>query len=88
MKKWLSYFPYNERSRSGWTLSIPLANSDASIRSTMKTVTYVPGTFVSLVPGPHTLCKKGEFAPIRKNYPSLKKRGQGRFSTTIISVEL
>jgi hypothetical protein len=59
MKKWLSYFSYNERSRSGWTLSIPLANSDAPVRSTMKTVTYVPGTFVTLVPGPHTFDKGG-----------------------------
>jgi hypothetical protein len=26
----------------------------------MKTVTYVPGTFVTLVPGPYTLFSKGE----------------------------
>jgi hypothetical protein len=54
MKKRLSHFAYNERSRSGWTLSISLQNLLSPIRSTtMKTVTYVLGTFVTLVPGPN-----------------------------------
>ena len=61
MKKRLSHFAYNERSRSGWTLSISLQNLLSPIRSTtMKTVTYVLGTFVTLVPGPNTPFSKGE----------------------------
>jgi hypothetical protein len=60
MKKRLSHFAYNERSRSGWTLSISLQNLLSPIRSTtMKTVTYVLGTFVTLVPGPNTLTFTG-----------------------------
>jgi Protein of unknown function (DUF559) len=58
MKKRLSYFPYNERSRSGWTLSTPRHTALSPIRSTIKTVTYVSGTFVTLVPGPY---KKGDW---------------------------
>jgi len=42
----------------------------------MKTVTYVPGTFVTLVPGPYTPLSKGEFSQKLLN-PSLKKRGRG-----------
>src|SRR5437870_5364138 len=53
MKKRLSHFPYNERSRPGWTPSTSLRKPLSPIRSTMKTVTYVPGTFVTLVPGPY-----------------------------------
>ena len=53
MKKRLSHFPYNERSRPGWTPSTSLQKPLSPIRSTMKTVTYVPGTFVTLVPGPY-----------------------------------
>src|SRR5438093_4241270 len=63
MKKRLSHFPYNERSRPGWTPSTSLRKPLSPIRSTMKTVTYVPGTFVTLVPGPY------------KNVP--KQRGMG-----------
>jgi len=59
MKKWLSHFAYNERSRSGWTLTIPLLTALSPIRSTMQTVTYVPGTFVTLVSGPHKGGKRG-----------------------------
>src|SRR5205809_8067723 len=54
MKKRLSHFPYNERSRPGWTPSTSLQKPLSPIRSTMKTITYVPGTFVTLVPGPYT----------------------------------
>src|SRR5262249_50997557 len=53
MKKRLSHFAYNERSRSSWTLTIPHFTPLSPIRSTIKTVTYVPGTFVTLVSGPH-----------------------------------
>jgi hypothetical protein len=60
MKKRLSYFPYNERSRSSWTLSTPRHTALSPIRSTIKTVTYVSGTFVTLVPGPYTPLPKGE----------------------------
>jgi hypothetical protein len=60
MKKRPSYFAYNERSRSGWTLTIPLQAHPRPIRSTMKTVTYVPGTFVTLVSGLHNLLPQGE----------------------------
>jgi len=59
MKKRLSYFAYNERSRSGWTLGIPPLTPLSSIRSAIKTVTYVPGTFVTLVSGPHTVRTRG-----------------------------
>src|SRR5439155_4871209 len=41
------------RSRPGWTPSTSLRKPLSPIRSTMKTVTYVPGTFVTLVPGPY-----------------------------------
>ena len=53
MKKRLSHLPYNERSRLGWTLSTPLPLTSRPIRSTIKTVTHVPGTFVTLVSGPY-----------------------------------
>src|SRR5947199_10234418 len=56
MKKRLSHFPYNERSRPGWTPSTSLRKPLSPIRSTMKTVTYVPGTFVTLVPVPYRIC--------------------------------
>src|SRR6266700_2799450 len=59
MKKRLSHFPYNERSRPGWTPSTSLQKPLSPIRSTMKTVTYVPGTFVTLVPGPYILPRRG-----------------------------
>jgi hypothetical protein len=64
MKKRPSHLAYNERSRSGWTLTIPLFTPLSPIRSTIKSVTYVPGTFVTLVSGPHTFAKggrKGDF---------------------------
>src|SRR5438094_4514405 len=60
MKKRLSHFPYNERSRPGWTPSTSLRKPLSPIRSTMKTVTYVPGTFVTLVPGPYISPATGE----------------------------
>src|SRR5947199_4647848 len=60
MKKRLSHFPYNERSRPGWTPSTSLQKPLSPIRSTMKTVTYVPGTFVTLVPGPYISPATGE----------------------------
>src|SRR5262245_17481238 len=59
MKKRLSHFAYNERSRSSWTLTIPHFTPLSPIRSTIKTVTYVPGTFVTLVSGPHTPPSRG-----------------------------
>src|SRR5215813_14174659 len=62
MKKRLSHFAYNERSRSSWTLTIPHFTPLSPIRSTIKTVTYVPGTFVTLVSGPHKRGVKGDFA--------------------------
>lgn len=62
MKKWLSHFAYNQRSRSGWTLEHPLKNTSKSNLIGQKTVTYVPGTFVTLVPGPNTPFAKGEKA--------------------------
>src|SRR5207237_3520271 len=60
MKKRLSHFPYNERSRPGWTPSNSLRKPLSPILSTMKTVTYVPGTFVTLVPGPYIPRVAGE----------------------------
>jgi hypothetical protein len=75
MKKRLSYFPYNERSRSGWTLSTPHHTALSPIRSTIKTVTYVSGTFVTLVPGPYTLFQRGILLR-RLLTPSLEK-GKG-----------
>jgi hypothetical protein len=44
----------------------------------MKTVTYVLGTFVTLVPGPNTPFSKGEFS-VQDFNPSLEKRGRGDF---------
>jgi hypothetical protein len=77
MKKRLSHFAYNERSRSGWTLSISLQNLLSPIRSTtMKTVTYVLGTFVTLVPGPNTLLLKGDVF-LRGLFPLFFKEGLG-----------
>jgi hypothetical protein len=61
MKKWLSHFAYNQRSRSGWTLSTHLKNTSKSNLIGKKTVTYVPGTFVTLVPGPNKGGIKGDF---------------------------
>src|SRR5436190_23716170 len=75
MKKRLSHFPYNERSRPGWTPSTSLRKPLSPIRSTMKTVTYVPGTFVTLVPGPYTLFQRGNF--VRRTLTPLWKRGEG-----------
>jgi iron(III) transport system substrate-binding protein len=60
MKKRLSHFAYNERSRSGWTSAIPWLDTSQSIPSTIQSVTYVLGTFVTLVPGLHTSFSKGE----------------------------
>ena len=60
MEKRLSYFAYNERCEPGWTLSTP--QSDPLVRpfsSISKTVTYVPGTFVTLVSGLNTPLPKG-----------------------------
>ena len=65
MEKPLSYFAYNERCEPGWTLSTP--QSDPLVRpfsSISKTVTYVPGTFVTLVSG---LNKRGPLG----DFPSL-----------------
>ena len=59
MKKRLSHFAYNERSRSGWTLTIPPANIFESYSIDHKTVTYVHGTFVTLVSGPHKGGRRG-----------------------------
>ena len=54
MKKRLSHFAYNQRSRSGWTLSIPPVHIfESNLIDHKKTVTYVPGTFVTLLSGPH-----------------------------------
>src|SRR5438046_6342704 len=61
MKKRLSHFPYNARSRPGWTPSTSLRKPLSPIQSTMKTVTYVPGTFVTLVPGPYNFAKEGSW---------------------------
>src|SRR5262249_12940156 len=93
MKKRLSHFAYNERSRSSWTLTIPHFTPLSPIRSTIKTVTYVPGTFVTLVSGPHTPFSKGgnvgrekvefghrKYSRIRSfesEFPSLEKRVRG-----------
>jgi hypothetical protein len=60
MEKRLSYFAYNERCEPGWTLSTH--QSDHLVRpfsSISKTVTYVPGTFVTLVSGLNTLWQRG-----------------------------
>src|SRR5437773_8125541 len=67
MKKRLSHFPYNERSRPGWTPSTSLQKPLSPIRSTMKTVTYVPGTFVTLVPGPYISPARGAKIVTRGN---------------------
>jgi hypothetical protein len=71
MKKWLSHFAYNQRSRSGWTLSTHLKNTSKSNLIGKKTVTYVPGTFVTLVPGPNTFPVKGKGVPGRRGYAAL-----------------
>src|SRR5262249_38637308 len=42
MKKQLSHFAYNERSRSGWTLSIPPFTSLSPLRSTIKNCYLCP----------------------------------------------
>src|SRR5213592_4103311 len=68
MKKRLSHFPYNERSRPGWTPSTSLQKPLSPIRSTMKTVTYVPGTFVTLVPGPYTLWQRGKTLLVARHF--------------------
>src|SRR5580765_3017129 len=62
MKKWLSHFAYNQRSRSGWTFSSHLKNTSKSNLIGQKTVTYVPGTFVTLVPGPNKRGDRGRFS--------------------------
>src|SRR5262245_4150093 len=87
MKKRLSHFAYNERSRSSWTLTIPHFTPLSPIRSTIKTVTYVPGTFVTLVSGPHTLFHRGIFlcrtlTRLWKKHAlsAVEERGKGRFS--------
>jgi len=74
MKKWLSHFAYNQRSRSGWTLSTHLKNTSKSNLIGKKTVTYVPGTFVTLVPGPNTSLPKGDFPEL---IPLFDKEGLG-----------
>src|SRR5687768_18493003 len=75
MKKRLSYFPYNERSRSGWTLSTPHHTDLSPIRSTIKTVTYVSGTFVTLVPGPYTAFQRGI---LFRGLLTLSGKGEGK----------
>src|SRR5213594_1833173 len=90
MKKRLSHFPYNERSRPGWTPSTSLRKPLSPIRSTMKTVTYVPGTFVTLVPGPYKRGIKGDFFEEVKpsmtaeisHGPSFPKRGNSNLPAT------
>ena len=72
MKKWLSHFAYNQRSRSGWTLSTHLKNTSKSNLIGQKTVTYVPGTFVTLVPGPNTCWVRAELT--RRTRPGSKRR--------------
>lgn len=67
MKKRLSYFPYNERSRSSWTLSTPRHLALSPIRSSIKTVTYVSGTFVTLVSGPYKRGDWGDFPMLPYN---------------------
>ena len=71
MKKWLSHFAYNQRSRSGWTFSSHLKNTSKSNLIGQKTVTYVPGTFVTLVPGPNTLFQRGKRAFNPTHFPSV-----------------
>src|SRR5437870_5948593 len=77
MKKRLSHFPYNERSRPGWTPSTSLRKPLSPIRSTMKTVTYVPGTFVTLVPGPYTSRPGGAVSRQRSRIVDAEKATDG-----------
>src|SRR5688500_3516244 len=67
MKKRFSYFPYNERSRSSWTLSTPRHLALSPIRSIIKTVTHVSGTPVTYVSGLYTLLQRG-VNPIRTEF--------------------
>lgn len=50
MKKRLSHFAYNERSRSGWTLSIPPFTSLSPVRSTIKLLPISPARLLPLSP--------------------------------------
>jgi hypothetical protein len=50
MKKRLSHFAYNERSRSGWTLSIPPFTSLSPVRSTIKLLPMSPARLLPLSP--------------------------------------
>src|SRR6266567_5213920 len=78
MKKRLSHFPYNERSRPGWTPSTSLQKPLSPIRSTMKTVTYVPGTFVTLVPGPYSRGNWGLYGLFDQVLVQFGERGSNR----------
>src|SRR5918995_7076773 len=56
MKKRLSHFAYNERSRSAWTLTIPRLTSLSPIRSTIKLLPMSPARSLPLSP----VCTKGD----------------------------
>src|SRR5262245_20611143 len=60
MKKQLSHFAYNERSRSGWTLSIPRFKSLSPIRSTIKKLLPMsPARLLPLSPVRTPPCQRG-----------------------------
>ena len=68
--------------KNGFHISL-VANDLDGVRALIpqKTVTYVLGTFVTLVPGPHTPFSKGEF--VRRCFnPSLQRGARGDFVWT------
>jgi hypothetical protein len=67
MKKRLSYFAYNQRDAAGWSLYLPFDGLEHLLCSIMKTVTYVLGTFVTLVSSPY---KGGHWGICRRCFES------------------
>src|SRR5215510_12517282 len=62
MKKRLSHFAYNERSRSGWTLSSPRFTSLSPLRSTIKELLPMSPARLLLLSLVRTKGKRGGFA--------------------------
>src|SRR5262244_779651 len=76
MKKQLSHFAYNERSRSGWTLSIPPFTSLSPLRSTIKNCYLCPRHVCYPCLRSAQGGIKGDFS-LRDFEPLFFKRGEG-----------
>src|SRR5919106_2335851 len=85
MKKRLSHFAYNERSRSAWTLTIPRLTSLSPIRSTIKLFPMSPARSLPLSPVYTGETKRGSRIPPCASYRQLGRDDFELFSNLSVS---